>query len=285
MSTFIAFMTPYDFSPTVLAVCLLSAVLFVRGSLAMGPDEARPGIWRWLSFFVGLIAIYVVMQTRIDYYSQHMFWVHRAQHLVLHHTGPFLLMLAAPQAAMARGLPHFAHRLLVPVWRSRVVQTAYRFLQHPIVAAGLFVGLIYFWLMPEIHFKAMLSLTRYQVMNWSMLLDGLLFWWLIVNPNARERGGLGFGWRILLLWAITMPQIVLGAYIALHHSILYDVYNVCGRAWPISPLVDQEIGGLITWIPTSMMSVIAAVVVLRMWLRDSARRRSPSAALVKSELA
>jgi putative membrane protein len=68
---------------------------------------------------------------------------------------------------------------------------------------------------------------------------------------------------------IMLPQIGIGAYIALSDTILYDVYAVCGRAWPISPLVDQQIGGLITWIPASMMSVIGILIVLRLWMRDS----------------
>jgi putative membrane protein len=51
-------------------------------------------------------------------------------------------------------------------------QHLYRFVQGPVVAPLLFVGLIYFWLSPSIHFAAMLSLDRYQAMNWSMVIDG-----------------------------------------------------------------------------------------------------------------
>lgn len=278
MAEIVAFLTPYDFSPTALLTCLLAAGLFVRGVLIRRQRAEPTGFWRVLSFLVGLAAIYLVLQTRIDYWSQHMFWVHRAQHLVLHHLGPFLIVLAIPHEIMADGLPaELRQRLLVPLWRNPLVQGVYRTLQQPAIASLLFVGLIYFWLTPAIHFDAMLSLRRYLAMNWSMAIDGLLFWWLIVNPQRRGHGGLGFGARILLLWAITIPQIAIGAYIALHHTILFDVYNICGRAWPISPIVDQQLGGLLTWIPTSMMSVIAAVVVLRMWVRDNTRRRSPTA--------
>jgi len=274
MSAIPDFFTPYEFSPTVLFGCLLAGGLFVRGMAARRARQQRTGFWRSLSFLAGLGLIYLVMQTRIDYWSQHMFWVHRLQHLVLHHLGPFLMVLAVPHEILADGLPAgWRQRLLLPLWRHPAIRVPYRTLQQPAIASLLFVGLIYFWLTPAIHFDAMLSQPRYLAMNWSMLLDGLLFWWLIVNPRRRDHGGLGFGARILLLWIITVPQILLGAYIALHHDILFDVYNVCGRAWPISALDDQAIGGLVTWIPTSMMSVIAAVVVMRMWLHDNARQQ------------
>jgi len=206
-----------------------------------------------------------------------MFWVHRLQHLILHHVAPFLVMLAVPGETLALGLPApLRERLLRPLLWSAPVRLGYRCVQQPLVASLLFVGLIYFWLIPSVHFDAMLSATRYRIMNWSMVLDGLLFWWLVVSPHRPGAGGLGYGVRIGMLWGVMLPQLALGAYIALHGTVLYDVYAVCGRAWPLSPLVDQEVGGLLTWIPPGMMSAIGMLVVLRMWIHDDARRH-PSA--------
>lgn len=279
MPAFFSLLLPYEFSPTVLLCCLGCAYLYLRGVQARRRSGERTGAWRSLSFFTGLILMYVVMQTRFDYVAQHMFWVHRLQHLVLHHLAPFLIMLAVPQANMARGVPTaWGARLLVPLWRNPLTQGLYRTVQYPPVACTLFVGLIYFWLTPSIHFDAMLSVPLYLAMNWGMAIDGLLFWWLILNPSPRHAGGLGFGARILMLWAVALPQIYLGAHIALSPSVLFDVYAVCGRAWPVPPLEDQQIGGLITWIPAAMMSVLAALVVLRLWIHDSVQRRAASVA-------
>jgi putative membrane protein len=115
-------------------------------------------------------------------------------------------------------------------------------------------------------------------MNASVFLEGLLFWWLIVDPRGRQDGGLGFGIRILMLWLVMVPQIMIGAYIGLSSEILYDVYAVCGRAWPVSPMTDQQLGGLITWIPAAMMSVVGALVVFRLWLHESERLEPRAAA-------
>ncbi|NIR59432.1 MAG: cytochrome c oxidase assembly protein [Gammaproteobacteria bacterium] len=270
MHSVVGFLIPWEFSPVVLVTCTAAVLLYARGLARSRAAGERVGPWRPLAYFVGLTLVYAVLQTHIDYLSQHMFWVHRGQHLVLHHLGPFLLALSAPQAVLVRGLPAGLHRqILAPMWRHPVTQGLYGLVQHPLIAPVLFVGLIYLWLMPEIHFDAMLSAPRYKLMNWSMLLDGLLFWWLILDPRLpRGRPRLGHGARIIVLWLIMLPQIVLGAYIGLHGEVLYDVYDVCGRAWPISPLVDQQIGGLITWIPSSMMSVVAGLIVLGFWMQD-----------------
>ncbi len=72
--------------------------------------------------------------------------------------------------------------------------------------------------------------------------------------------------RYLLPWQFY--PIILGAYIALHVTPLYSICAVCGRAWDISPLTDQQLGGLLTWIPTAMMSVVGVLVVLHHMLHD-----------------
>jgi putative membrane protein len=210
----------------------------------------------------------VVLQTHFDYFAQHMFWIHRLQHLVLHHLAPFLIMLAVPQAVMLTGIPARLRSMLIQLWRSHAVQYIYRLIQQPVLAAFIFVALIYYWLIPSVHFKAMLDASLYNLMNWSMLLDGLLFWWLILDPRSPEEGArAGFGTRMLLLWAIMVPQLILGSYIGLSRTDLYTVYAICGRIWPISPITDQHIGGLITWIPSCMMSVLAALIVFGRWTR------------------
>lgn len=171
------FLGPWEFSPTVLLLCAGSVLLYVRGLRHASGEATSPGFWRIAAFFVGLTSIYAFLQTQLDYLSQHMFWIHRLQHLVLHHAGPFLIALAAPLEIMALGAPRWLRRgLFVPVFNNPLTLRLYRLLQHPVVAPLLFTGLIGYWLIPSIHFKAMLSLARYDLMNWSMLIDGLLFW-------------------------------------------------------------------------------------------------------------
>jgi len=263
----LAFFVPWEFNLAVQVSVWAALLLYFNGLRRSRPDH-RPGLGAVLGFVGGVTAMYLVTQTRFDYWSQYMFFVHRGQHLVLHHLAPFLIALAMPAPVLARGLPDGIKRwferrhLLRAAW-----VRSYRALQQPFVACVLFVGLIAFWLTPEIHFDAMLSSTLYWVMNWTMALDGLLFWWLMFE---RGTGGitprLGYGTRVLLLAAVMVPQIIIGASITFADAVWFDVYAVCGRAWPLDPLTDQHLGGLITWIPAAMMSVAGALVVLRLWI-------------------
>lgn len=256
---------PYDFSlPT--AIAFAAALGFYLLGLKWLPADDRIGPVRVFAFLLGLGMCYVVMHTRFDYYAQYMFFIHRGQHLILHHLGPFLIALSNPFPIFRlwrRMTPAKTLLYLAPLgW-------IYRTLQQPVIAAVLFVGLVYFWLWPAIHFDAMLSRNLYWLMNWSMLVDGLLFWWLILDPrNPVVAGTLSYGKRIIILIAIMVPQIVLGAWITLNKHSVYDVYAVCGRAWPLDPATDQIIGGVITWIPPAMMSVVGSLILLSFMARE-----------------
>jgi len=268
--TLLYWLQPWEPSPTVMIATLLAAVLFVRGK-----RHARVSLARQISFWFGLGALYVVLHTRLDYYFEHEFFMHRAQHLVLHHLGPFFIALAYPGAALRAGIPFkWRQRFERPVLEAQPVRVALDIVMHPVVAVTLFVGLIYFWLFSPIHFIAMLDWRLYRVMNWSMVIDGLLFWWLVLDSRPAPPARLSPGKRVLVVIAAIPPQIVLGAFIFFTPRELYPVYSICGRAFTwLSPLRDQQIGGLLLWIPGSMMSVVGALVALRHWMRLSARGR------------
>lgn len=272
MAASLRWLLPWEVSPAVILCCGLVVGLFIVGVRRARRRGVRTPAWRTAAFCTGVALVYVPLQTRFDYVAEHMFWVHRLQHLLLHHLGPFFIALAAPWSLVGEGVPASWRGALQRVRRGSLIQRPYHVLQHPLVAPGLFVGLIYLWLVPRIHFRAMLSTAEYNWMNWSMVLDGLLFWWLMLDPRSREEGAqIGFGARIPIVLAVVLPQILLGAYLSLHKHTIYDVYAVCGRLWPLDPLTDQEIGGLITWIPASMMSLAALLILWSRWLHYDAR--------------
>jgi putative membrane protein len=283
MSSLLIYIRPWEFSPAVLIGCIGAITLYILGMRQRRLNGEKNGHWRALSFFTGILLIYIVMQTYVDYLSQHMFWVHRFQHLVLHHLAPLFIILAYPLATLGAAIPQRWHqRYLLPFWQSLPVRSVYRFVQHPVIAPLLFFGLIYFWLQPEMHFDAMLSSSLFQLMNWSMLVDGLLFWFLILDDRMPHPSRtLHYPIRILILFIVMLAQIILGSHIAMSKTILYDVYSVCGRAWPIEPITDQMLGGLTTWIPAGMMSVLGIMLVIRLWMRNSEAQIQLDAAAIQ----
>lgn len=279
----LAWFAPYQFSWLAATLFPLAALLYAAGLKSARAEGGETGFWRPFAFFAGITLCYIVMHTRFDYYGQFLFFMHRAQHLVLHHTGALLIALGNPlrywKKALAFPGSPAAQRAVGLLIRALAIPA--RVLQHPVIGSFIFVGLIYFWLTPSVHFDAMLSHPLYLLMNWSMLIDGLLFWLVLVDPRPpREAGTPGYRTRFLMILFTAVPQIVLGAYITFSRQNLYTVYSVCGRAWPISPKIDQLYGGLLTWIPPAMMEVLAALIVLSLLLR---REREAGAAMSRSD--
>src|SRR5258707_9909373 len=86
------FWMPWEFSWPVWLATTLTLTWFVRG-WGRAADSERPSRWRAASFVLGVLSVYVVLQTHIDYWAQHMFFVHRWAHFVLHHAGAFLIAI------------------------------------------------------------------------------------------------------------------------------------------------------------------------------------------------
>jgi putative membrane protein len=248
---------PWEFSwPEYLATALI-LFWFARG-LKLLPRDQHPPLWRSICFVAGVLSFWIVLQTRIDYYAQHMFFVHRWAHFVLHHSGAFFIALGMSGPVLWAGLPDF----LKPVIRSRPVQATMSFLQHPVMAPFLFVGLLYFWLIPQIHTRVMLDANLYELMNWTMALNGVMFWSLILDSRAKPPARLSHLMRAALILVIELPQMVLGAILSLTERDIYPVYTICGRVLDMTALNDQHYGGLIIWLPGTLTSFAAMIVVL-----------------------
>src|SRR4051812_8309342 len=246
---------PWEFSWPIYLATVLTLAWFFRG-LKLLPRH--PPLWRSICFVLGVLSFWIVLQTRIDYYAQHMFFVHRWAHFVLHHAGAFFIALGMSGPLLWAGLPEF----LKPVIRSRPVQAALSFLQHPVMAPFLFVGLLYFWLIPQIHTRVMLDANLYELMNWTMAINGVMFWSLILDSRAKPPARLSHLMRALLILVIELPQMVLGAILSLSEHDIYPVYTICGRVLDMTALNDQHYGGLIIWLPGTLTSFAAMIVVL-----------------------
>jgi len=216
-----------------------------------------------------------VLQTRVDYYAQHLFFAHRWAHFVLHHAGAFAIAMGMSGEVVYAGLPDF----LKPLVKARPVRAVVDVLQHPVIAPMLFVGLLYFWLIPAIHTYVMLDARLYQVMNWTMAINGVMFWSLILDSRPKPPARLSSLARAALILVIELPQMVLGAILSLSMTDYYPVYTICGRVMDMTALNDQHYGGLIIWLPgtlTSFAAMIVVLVTMRLNEEKAEREKNPA---------
>lgn len=264
------FWLPWEFSWTVFLATALSLAWYWRGWLRLGAHR-RPAIWRAGSFFVGVLSFYIVLQTHFDYLAQHMFFVHRWAHFVLHHAGAFLIALSFSGPVLRIGMPTF----FLPLYEAKSLKRLVDFLQHPAIAPFLFVGLLYFWLLPAIHTRVMLDPNLYDLMNWTMAINGVMFWSLVLDPRSKPPARLSHLMRAAMILIIELPQMVLGAILSLSTTDYYPVYEICGRIFAMTALNDQHYGGLIIWLPGTVTSFAAMIAVL--WITRLNEEKTDSA--------
>lgn len=264
----LAWLIPWEFSPTLVLAFAVAIVLFVRGQRVH-----RVTLARQLFFWSGMVLLYLSLHTRLDYYAERMFFIHRAQHLVLHHLGPLLVMAAFPGSVMRAGLPLAWRRRLRDALATAWGRALVGLLTHRIFVPALFVFLVLVWLLPTVQFYSMLDWRLYRLMNWSVVISGFMYWNLILDRRPSPPAAMSPGGRVLSPILTMAPQMVAGAVIAFTESDIYPLFELCGRAIAMSAQTDQTIGGLTMWIPAALVEVVGLLVALGTLMRLSAKGR------------
>jgi putative membrane protein len=252
--------------PTVLVGLVYGAGMVRRSAATL----ALPW-WRPVMFFSGLAAVFLALQSPIDPIADHLFFVHQIQHLLLRMVGPMLLVLAWPEGLLTAGLPPPVRRmLLAPVVSAGATRRVFAALAQPVTVTVLFIGVLCFWEIPRFHDAALLDEPLHYLMHVTMLLAGLLFWWRVFDRRPPPQGA-PYGVRLMMLWVVILSNIILGGYTTLKTTAIYPAYDVLGRWFGYAPRADEALGGIIIWIVSSMIAVMAVLVVIHLWGRHEAR--------------
>jgi len=267
----------WTLTPDIVIGTLVFAGLYIAGIRRLRHKSDRMRNLRHVSFLAGVATIFLALQSPIDALGEHNFLVHQIQHILLRMLAPMLLMLAAPQAALVAGMPAWGKRRIVaPVIESNGLRGVFAALAHPVPVTVLFVAALYVWQIPRLHAAALLNDYVHYSMHATMLFAGMLFFWRVFDARPALKST-GFGTRVVMLFFVMISQIMLGSYLTLKGQVLYPVYDQIGRVGAASALADEMLGGVVVWIPSSMMAVAAMVLVIRRWghqeEREEGRRR------------
>ncbi|HLU15195.1 MAG TPA: cytochrome c oxidase assembly protein [Burkholderiaceae bacterium] len=265
-------LTPWEFSPTLVAAFIAGCTLFVRGTRARRVTKVRQFL-----FWTGVIMLYLSLHTRIDYYAERLFFAHRLQHLVLHHLGPLLIMGAYPGQVMRAGMPKSWRYWLRDFRNSWPGRALIGVLTNRIFVPVLFVVLVIGFLIPVVQFYSMLDWRLYRLMNWSVVISGFMYWNLILDRRPSPPAVLSPGGRVISPIVTTVPQMITGAIITFTEYDLYPIFDLCGRAIPgMSAVTDQAIGGLTMWVLAGFVEMFGLLYALSTMMRLSAKGRLPS---------
>ena len=262
----------FSFDPWIAGPLLFSAALYARGAVLLG--RRRPERrWRLVSFAAGLSVVALALLSPVDALGGASFAAHMAQHLLLVLAAAPLLILGRPRILL-HGLPASARRAVSRARRLPWLHAVERTVTRPLPALGLHVAAIWAWHLPSWYEAALASDWVHAAEHASFLGTGLLFWSVLARAGAAS--GLGHGAAVLYVFAAATQSAVLGALITMSRIAWYPSHEAGAAAFGLTLLEDQQLAGLVMWVPASVVYLGAALVHFALWLRtaeQAVRRR------------
>ena len=260
----------WSVEPFTMALLLISGSLFaigvrsVWGAAGVGRGVRRPNVWM---FAGGWAILALSLLSPLHALGGVLFSAHMAQHELLMTVAAPLLVLGRPLVPFVWALPPRWRRVTGAWAHTRVVSTVWGTLTRPAIAFLVHAIAIWVWHLPTLYDQAVVSELAHGLQHASFFVTALLFWWVVLKPNAsRERMAIS----IALLFATVLHTGALGAVLTLTSKLLYPVYGATTAPWGLTPTGDQQLGGIIMWVPGGLPYLAAALVLFVRLLRGPA---------------
>ena len=264
--------TTWGWEPYVWAGLILSAYLYAAGLRRMWRDPgAGHGIKTWEAWCYagGWFALFVALVSPLHPWGSVLLSAHMTQHEILMLVGAPLIVLGRPILVYLHALPRRWAAALGrasnhPAWR-----TTWQAFSAPLPAFLIHSALLWLWHIPAWFNATIDSEWIHTLQHLSFLVPALLFWWALIHhgPNA-----VGYGLAVLYLFLIALHSQLLGVLMTFARSIWYTAYAQTTQSWGLSPLQDQQLAGLIMWIPAGVVYIIAALALMAGWMREAEAR-------------
>jgi putative membrane protein len=264
--------TAWSFEPAVVICLGLSAWLYLRGVRSLWRSAGSGhGIQRREAaiFAAGWIMLLLALLSPLHQLGGVLFSAHMAQHELLIAVAAPLLVLGRPLVPFVWALP-MKWRRTVGDWAAVVpVRVTWELLTLPLVAWTLHAIAIWVWHAPALFQATLNSEAVHTLQHVSFLGTALLFWWALLR--GRE-GRLGRPAAVLYLFTTSVHTTLLGALLAFSSTLWYPLYASSTAAWGLTPLEDQQLAGLIMWVPAGLAYLIATLAITASWLKEPAPR-------------
>lgn len=221
---------------------------------------------RALLFAFGWLALVGAAVSPLHQAGARSFTAHMLEHEIMMLAAAPFMVLAEPLAVILWAFPAPARRAIGRLTHARAVQGPWRTLTDPVVSTLLQAAALWLWHAPALFDRALASEGWHAAQHLSFLVSALLFWSAMLH--GRERGA-GYGPATLCLFATSVVSGALGAFMALSQSPWYAGCAAIGLApFGLTPTEDQQLAGLLMWIPGGLVHALAALALIAKTLRS-----------------
>jgi cytochrome c oxidase assembly factor CtaG len=267
-------LTQWNLEPSILIGTALITGLYLY---AIGPfrkrhfpdEPVRAG--QTIAFLSGMLIMFLALVSPLDELGDaYLFSAHMLQHLFLTIIGPPLLLLGTPEWIVKQA------------FRNRIIFQIAKVLTYPVVAFVLFNVDFWLWHAPPLYNATLENQMIHILEHLTFIIFGLCYWWPIFSPS-KDLPPLPIGGQIIYLFLSGMPSVLLGAGLTFSPPV-YAPYIAAPRIWGISAATDQQLGGLIMWVPVSIFYiVIMSVLFIRWMLQQEAKQQAKERELYEQQ--
>lgn len=264
----------WTFEPWVNGLLLISLIAYLAGYIKLlrrtaGCDQGKAARRRNLGFFLlGWLALAAALVSPLDSLSGALFSAHMLQHETLMIVAAPLLVLGRPLGFWLWALSPRARRSVGGWFRGRRVRACWCALSAPVTAWIFHAIALWAWHTPSLFQAALERPAIHVLQHFTFLASALLFWWSALPESMAGRNG----HAMLSLFTTMVHTAALGALLTLAPGLWYPDYIEPTTSLGLDPLRDQQLGGLIMWVPGGLAYLIGGLAVASRWLARQAGR-------------
>jgi putative membrane protein len=258
---------PWLVDPFAVILLLLIGWIYWRGSKRRKRNESgNHDVFRRRQryFWLGWLALTAVLASPLDPLGEVLFSAHMIQHEIIMLIAAPLLVLSRPSSALLRGMGLFLARRVGTLTRGGSRLRVWQWLVSPPVAWSIHTVGLWGWHLPELFNASLQNTAVHALQHVSFLWIALLFWFALLRPYQS-----GSSAGVLYFFTTAIHASLLGALMTFSPEVWYTPYLITAPQWGLSALEDQQLGGLIMWIPAGVVFVAAGLFSLARTMRAS----------------
>ena len=226
-----------------------------------------------IAFAVGWTALVAAILPPLDALAIQLFSIHMIQHELMMLVGAPMIIAGRPLATCIWGLPEGWRPQAVGLLQHRQVGNTWRWASAPLVAWALHGITIWIWHAPALYEAAIRIEGVHALQHAMFVTTASLFWWGLLGGRY---GRAGYGAAVFYVFTTVVHTGLLGAIMTLAPLPLYAIYVGRAVARGVDPLTDQQLAGLLMWVPAGAVLTMVGLALFAAWLGEAERRERQS---------
>ena len=257
----------WTFDPWIVLPLLMSGSFYAMGALTLlrrSRDAYSSRGWHHLAYLLGWFSLAGALVSPLHWLGEHLFTFHMIEHEIVMAVSAPLIVVARPLGTLMWSLPRRLRLALARLLRSHPVRMAWDWASNGRNATVLHGIAIWAWHAPPLFDAAVVNVTIHRLQHLSFFVTAVLFWWSVLR---RSESG-GGAWHLFITMLHTSA---LGALMALAPRVLYQAQTASALAFGLTPLQDQQLAGLIMWVPAGTIYAGTALALMAVWIASSSQ--------------